>query len=155
MKCPIGKREPWTVNWTAEKSGLPTIAAMSGVSKSVVSAVTTPPKAAPITTPTAISTTFPRRMNFLNPLSIMVGLPQFKCGQCKAGTAGGQGRYETVELLLDGRTAEGDCPDMLLLQNAPGSDAHRHNDVAVFVVVAFGGAELAGGLGVFQLKADF
>ncbi len=29
------------------------------------------------------------------------------------------------------------------------SDAHGHDDVAVFVVVAFGGAELAGGLGVF------
>ena len=37
---------------------------------SLVSAVTTPPNAAPITTPTAISTTFPRRMNFLNPSSI-------------------------------------------------------------------------------------
>jgi len=31
------------------------------------------------------------------------------------------------------------------------SDAHGHYDVAVFVVVAFGGAELAGGLGIFQL----
>src|ERR1700737_2873748 len=51
----------------AEKSGLPTSAAISGVSRSLVSAVTTPPNAAPITTPTAISTTFPRRMNFLNP----------------------------------------------------------------------------------------
>src|ERR1039457_2227049 len=34
------------------------------------------------------------------------------------------------------------------------SDAHGHDDVAVLVVVAFGGAELAGGLGVFQLEAD-
>jgi hypothetical protein len=30
------------------------------------------------------------------------------------------------------------------------SDSHRHDDVAVFVVVAFGGPELAGGLGIFQ-----
>src|ERR1035437_4133439 len=34
------------------------------------------------------------------------------------------------------------------------SDAHGHDDVAVFVVVAFGGAELAGGLGGFQFEAD-
>ena len=40
----------------------------------------------------------------------------------------------------------------LLIQN---SDPHGHNDVAVFVVVAFGGAELAGGLGVFEFEADF
>jgi len=31
------------------------------------------------------------------------------------------------------------------------SDSHRHDDIAVFVVIPFGGAELAGGLGVFQL----
>src|ERR1035437_4414326 len=35
------------------------------------------------------------------------------------------------------------------------SDAHGHDDVAVLVVVAFGGAELAGGLGVFEFQADF
>src|ERR1017187_7030428 len=35
------------------------------------------------------------------------------------------------------------------------SDAHGHDDVAVFVVVAFGGAELAGGLRVFEFEADF
>ena len=35
------------------------------------------------------------------------------------------------------------------------SDAHGHDDVAVLVIVAFGGAELAGGLGIFQFEADF
>src|SRR5580658_6995061 len=54
----------------AEKSGLPTMAAIKGVSRSLVNAVTTPPNAAPITTPTAMSTTLPRRINFLNPSSI-------------------------------------------------------------------------------------
>jgi hypothetical protein len=38
-----------TVNASAEKSGLPTIAAINGVIKSFTSAVTTAPKAAPIT----------------------------------------------------------------------------------------------------------
>jgi len=35
------------------------------------------------------------------------------------------------------------------------SDPHRHYDVAVFVVVAFGGAELTGGLGILQFQPDF
>ena len=34
------------------------------------------------------------------------------------------------------------------------SDAHWHYDVAVLVVFAFFGAELAGGLGVFEFEAD-
>ena len=37
----------------------------------------------------------------------------------------------------------------------PGSDAHGHEDVAVFdVVVGVFGAHLAGGLGVLELEAD-
>src|SRR5579859_6607596 len=71
---------------------------MSEVSKSFVSAVTTPPNAAPITTPTAISTTFPRRMNFLNPSSITVPLRN-GCGQCKSGRAGGQAKEYHVPKL--------------------------------------------------------
>src|SRR5580765_1089358 len=67
------------------------MAAIRGVSRSVVRAVTTPPKAAPMTTPTAISTTFPRRMNFLNPLNITSSSLKSGCRQCKAGGAGGQG----------------------------------------------------------------
>src|SRR5580704_10453285 len=70
MKSPTGKGVPRTLKAMEEKSGLPTIATINGVSRSLVRAVTTPPKAAPITTPTAKSTTFPRRMNCLNPLSI-------------------------------------------------------------------------------------
>src|SRR5690348_13935119 len=53
-----------------EKSGLPPMAAISGVKMLVTSAVTTAPKAAPMTTATARSTTFPRKRNFLNPCII-------------------------------------------------------------------------------------
>src|SRR6476619_1373312 len=52
------------------KLGLPKIAAMSGVMMSAISAATTAPNAAPTTTATARSTTFPRRMNCLNSFSM-------------------------------------------------------------------------------------
>src|SRR5579864_149567 len=70
MKSPIRNWLLLMVKLIAEKSGLPTSAAMSGVSRSLVKAETTVANAAPTTTPTAMSTTFPRRMNCLNPLSI-------------------------------------------------------------------------------------
>src|SRR5579864_8977419 len=70
MKSPIRNWLLLMVKLIAEKSGLPTSAAMSGVSRSLVKAETTVANAAPTTTPTAISTTLPRRMNCLNPLSI-------------------------------------------------------------------------------------
>src|SRR5204863_3258025 len=35
---------------------------------------------------------------------------------------------------------------------SPFSDPHRHDDVPVLVVFAFGGAELAGRLGIFEFK---
>ena len=38
---------------------------------------------------------------------------------------------------------------------AGSSDTHRHDYVPVFVIVALGGAELAGGLGILQLQANF
>src|SRR6266404_9073360 len=70
MKSPTGNGVPLIVKLIAEKSGLPTRAAIRGVSRSLVNAVTTDPKAAPMTTPTARSTTLPRRMNCLKPLSM-------------------------------------------------------------------------------------
>src|SRR6478672_4151358 len=70
MKSPTGNGVPLIVKLIVEKSGLPTMAAMSGVRRSLVKAVTTEPKAAPMTTPTARSTTLPRRMNCLKPLSM-------------------------------------------------------------------------------------
>src|ERR1700692_1483426 len=48
---------------------------MSGLIRSLTSAVTTVPKAAPITTPTARSTTLPRKINCLKPDSIGVSPP--------------------------------------------------------------------------------
>src|ERR1700722_5061146 len=70
MKSPKAKMLPFTVNLIAEKSGLPTSAAISGVSRSFVSAATTAANAPPTTTPTAMSTTLPRRTNCVNPLGM-------------------------------------------------------------------------------------
>lgn len=70
MKSPIRKALPLMVNWTAEKSGWPPIAAMSGVIKSLTRASTIALNAAPITTATARSTTFPRKIKSRNSLSI-------------------------------------------------------------------------------------
>jgi len=66
-KSPTSSLLPRTLTVIPEKSGEPTIAAMSGVSRSLTSAVTTAPNAAPITTATARSSTLPRRMNCLKP----------------------------------------------------------------------------------------
>src|SRR3712207_1966644 len=69
MKSPIRKRLPLMVIAHSEKSGMPPNIPISGVMMSFTSAWTTPVNAAPITMPTARSTTLPRRMNFLNPPS--------------------------------------------------------------------------------------
>jgi hypothetical protein len=50
----------------AEKSGLPAIAAITGVSRFSTSEVTSAAKATPITIPTATSTTLPRSRNERN-----------------------------------------------------------------------------------------
>src|SRR5439155_27313394 len=90
MKSPTANTELLMVKVMAEKSGLPTMAAMKGVSRSLVKAVTTPAKAAPITTPTAISMTFPRKMNCLKPLSMDASLAKWRkrstrFGACQGG----------------------------------------------------------------------
>src|SRR6476660_3890625 len=70
---------------SAEKSGLPTMAAISGVRMLVTNEVTTAPNAAPITTATARSSTLPRMMNCRKPLNIGVLL---YCGRSyKSSTA--------------------------------------------------------------------
>src|SRR6267154_3128253 len=111
----------------AEKSGLPTTAAISGVNRSFVSAVTTPPKAAPITTPTAISTTFPRRMNFLKPLNIG-DLRRERAGQFTAADTGGQeaGGCRGVELRSTGSRWRLSPPEVM--PDAFCSDPHRHHN---------------------------
>src|SRR5437588_11472836 len=69
-KMPYEITAPFTVTLKAEKSGLPTIAAISGVRMLVTKEVTTAPKAAPMTTATARSITLPRITNWRNPLNI-------------------------------------------------------------------------------------
>src|SRR4051794_19145512 len=65
---PYRKCAPLTVKNSAPKLGLPPIAARKGVMKLAVNEVTSAPKAAPISTATARSTTLPRRRNFRKPL---------------------------------------------------------------------------------------
>src|SRR5580704_2219667 len=67
-KSPYKNLLPLIVKLRAEKSGNFAMAPMSGVSMSFTMADTNPAKAAPITIPTAKSTTFPRKRNCLNPL---------------------------------------------------------------------------------------
>ena len=69
-KWPYLNVEPLIVNVSSAKSGLPPIAAISGVTRSATNAATTAPNAAPMTTATARSTTLPRRMNSRNSLSM-------------------------------------------------------------------------------------
>jgi len=65
IKSPTANAVPFRVKVIEEKSGLPTNAAIRGVSRSLVKAVTTVAKAAPMTTPTAMSHTMTRRMNLM------------------------------------------------------------------------------------------
>lgn len=62
-----------TVRVSELKSGSPPKAEISGVSRSATKDVTMAPNAAPMTTATARSMTFPCMRNFLNPLMITDG----------------------------------------------------------------------------------
>src|SRR5579884_3106087 len=66
--------DPLISNCRAEKSGLPPMAAMSGVSRSLTSAVTTAPNAPPMTTATARSITLPRSRNCRRPFTMRLSL---------------------------------------------------------------------------------
>src|ERR1700687_2781814 len=67
MKSPYRNLLLLIVKVRLAKLGSPNRAAMRGVMRSLTNAVTTVPKATPITTPTARSTTLPRKRNALNP----------------------------------------------------------------------------------------
>lgn len=67
MKSPYMNWLPWIVNVSPEKFGALNIAAIKGVMRSFTNDETIVPKDAPTTTPTARSTTLPRRINCLNP----------------------------------------------------------------------------------------
>jgi hypothetical protein len=71
-KCPYINLLSFIVKNKSEKSGTCAMADINGVNMSETKAVTTVPNAAPITTPTARSTTFPLSKNCLNSLSIFV-----------------------------------------------------------------------------------
>src|SRR5437868_9721547 len=64
--APYRKMLPLIVNCSAVKSCLPPMAAIKGVTRSATNPFTTAVNAAPITMPTARSTTFPRSRNSLN-----------------------------------------------------------------------------------------
>src|SRR3954449_9067996 len=96
------KREPLIVKTSALKSGLPTIAAISGVTKLATKAVTTAPNAAPMTTATARSITLPRRMKSLNSLIIMLAdsMTQAETLHCLVEVPkGSRNKYEWDERL--------------------------------------------------------
>src|SRR3990167_6362504 len=71
-KSPYRNLLPLIVKLNVEKSGCFIIAAINGVIMSFTKELTTAVKAAPIMTPTARSTTLPRRIKFLNPLIIFL-----------------------------------------------------------------------------------
>src|SRR5665213_2136017 len=70
-KSPYINRLWLMVKYRFEKSGLPPMAAINGVTKSLTSEFTMPLKAAPMTTATARSTALPRRINFLKSFNII------------------------------------------------------------------------------------
>lgn len=76
-KLPYINLLPLSVKYRLEKSGVPPMAAISGVIISLTSEVTMAPKAAPMTTATAKSTTFPRRINCLKSFSMSVSYQIF------------------------------------------------------------------------------
>jgi len=67
IKSPYIIFEPATVKYSEDSLPLPLIIVIIGVKKLFTKEETTVLKAAPITTPTARSTTLPRKINFLNP----------------------------------------------------------------------------------------
>src|SRR6201999_3042891 len=71
-KSPYLIAPPWRCSTRNEKSGLLTMAEISGLMISATKALTIAVKAAPMTTATARSTTLPRRIKSRNPLSMGV-----------------------------------------------------------------------------------
>src|SRR5215471_10070208 len=79
---------------------------MSGVNRSLTSAVTTAPNAAPMTTATARSRTFPRKMNCLKPLNMATPSP-LCCGARHSTRIGLHSRgREHTEMTINAEIAE-------------------------------------------------
>jgi hypothetical protein len=95
------------VNVNAEKSGLPKMAAINGVKMSFTSALITAPNAAPITTATARSTTFPRMTNSLNSTTMLLessAITRTSSQSCAARLRHGEGGYATTIGVREGRS---------------------------------------------------
>src|SRR6266852_95140 len=124
-----------------------------------------------MTTPTARSTTLPRRMNCLKPLS-MGGTSKRKGVNLRRQRGVGQveacvGRAPSPAALegdfgreLQLPKAGKQSPTSKVKRGGRGrpphmawrSDPHGHDDVAVLVIFTVGGTELSGGLRVFELE---
>src|SRR5580704_1386407 len=139
MKLSRGNATPRTVNWSEENFSPPPVASLiSGFRNADVSPPTTLANAAPITTPTAISTTLPRRMNFLNPSSIDTSKTDWsQMYDRKASRSSPAGRLGYL----------GKC-------NLEGtsSDPHRHHNIAVLIIIALGRPQLPRRLRILQLQ---
>src|SRR5208282_1099904 len=124
----------------------PVASLIRGFRNADVNPATTLANAAPMTTPTAISTTFPRRMNFLKPSSIeasTVESPMYD--------RNGAGSSRASEFLSYAReTASQECR-----LATTRSDPHRHHNIPILIIVPVGGPQLPGGLRIFQLEANF
>ena len=91
---------PFKVKNKFEKSGTFAIAPINGVNKPFTKVVTTVPNDAPITTPTAKSTAFPRKIKFLKPSNIFgINL----CLHRVAERSGGPGENRTRSFSLQTR----------------------------------------------------
>jgi hypothetical protein len=94
MKLPYINRLPLIVKKRFEKSGFPPIAAISGVRRSLTNDETVLPNAAPMTTATARSMTFPLIRNCLKPFK----RPPFSTKNCKTCAARGKaGKLQLFE----------------------------------------------------------
>src|ERR1700692_3017729 len=109
------------VNDSVEKSGLPMIAATIGVNRSFTRAVTTAPNAAPITIPTARSTTFPRSKNALKSLAIRS--PCLEVSPVRAGALRSQRIFAACSDVLLRTFQEGDALDVMPLRETVHSAA--------------------------------
>src|ERR1700733_10963156 len=145
MKFSRGNETPRTANSSDENFSPPPVASLiSGFRNADVSPPTTLANAAPITTPTAMSTTLPRRMNFLNPSSIRHASKREwrQMYDRKAGRSSPVGTLWTV-----GKKREG--------KPVSRSNPHRHNNIPVLIIIALSRPQLPRRLRILQLQPHF
>src|SRR5271166_952557 len=149
MKSPIGNTVFRIAKEIPVKSGFPTRSAMRGLIRSFTSAVTTVPKAAPITTPTARSTTLPRRMNCLKPDN-MKSPPPIDWPQ---NVYAERSRVKVQITGVDSGKVQTFAPtDLAGGLTSKVSDPHRHHDIPVLVILGFRWTQLSGRLCILQFQ---